>query len=83
MFFLLPQSYIPPEQLVLQLLFKMAEEGKIRVERFNGTNFEFWKIQIEDYMYQKDLYLSLGGKAQKLREITDDELEVLDQKPLG
>ena len=48
----------------------MAEEGKIRVERFNNVNFEFWKIQIVDYLYQKDLYLSLSGKAQKSNEMT-------------
>jgi len=51
----------------------MAGEGKIRVERFNDANFRFWKMHIEDYLYQKDLYLSLGGKAQKLKEMTDDD----------
>jgi len=30
-------------------------------------------MQIEDYMYQKDLYLPLGGKAQKSKEISDGE----------
>ena len=40
-------------------------------------------MQIEDYLYQKDLYLSLGGKAQKPKEMTDSEWEVLDQKALG
>jgi len=29
----------------------IADEEKIRVERFNGMNLGFWKIQIEDYLY--------------------------------
>ena len=61
----------------------MTEEGKIRLERFNGANFGFWKMQIKDSLYQKNLYLSLNGKAQKLKEVTDDEWEFLDQKALG
>jgi len=61
----------------------IAEEENIRVERFNNANFEFWKIQIENYMYQKDLYLSLGEKAQKPKEMTDGDWGVLYQKALG
>ena len=51
----------------------MVEEGKIRVKRFNGENFKFWKIQIEDCWYHKDLYLYLGGKAQKPKKMTDGD----------
>ena len=48
----------------------MVGEGKIRVERFNSV---FWKMQIEDYLYQKDLYLSLDGKIHKPKEMSDGE----------
>ena len=41
----------------------MEEEGKFRVEKFNDQNYLLWKMQMEDYRYQKDLYLPLGGKA--------------------
>ena len=61
----------------------IAEEENIRVERFNNANFEFWKIQIENYMYQKDLYLPLGEKALKPKEMTDGDWGVLYQKALG
>jgi hypothetical protein len=37
----------------------MTEEGKLRIEKFDGSNFRFWKMQVEDYLYQKDLYLPL------------------------
>ena len=41
----------------------MAEEVKIWVYKFNDKNYQLWNMQMEDYMYQKDLYLSLGGKT--------------------
>ena len=44
----------------------MAEDGKFRVEKFNGKNFALWKMQMEDYLYQKDLYLPLSGKNKEV-----------------
>jgi hypothetical protein len=40
----------------------MVEDGKFRVEKFNGRNDQLWKIQMDDYLYKKDLYLLFGGK---------------------
>ena len=39
----------------------MAED-KTKIEKFNGHNFGWWRMQIEDYLYQKDLYLPLEGE---------------------
>ena len=39
----------------------MEDEGKLKVDRFNG--FQLWKMQMEDYLYQKDLWKLLEGKA--------------------
>jgi len=61
----------------------MADEGNIRVERFNGTNFEFWKMQIGDYPYQKNLNLPLSQKVQKLKEMSECKWDILDQKARG
>ena len=61
----------------------MVEEGKFRVEKFNGQNYQLWKMQMEDYLYQKDLYLSLGGKEKQSAAMKDEEWEVLDRKALG
>ena len=61
----------------------MAEEGKFRVEKFNGQNYQLWKMQMEEYMYQKDLYLSLGRKAKHSAAMKDEEWEVIDKKELG
>ena len=61
----------------------MEEEGNFRVEKFNGQNYQLWKMQMEDYLYQKDLYLSLGGKAKQPAAMKDEEWEVFDRKALG
>ena len=59
------------------------EEGNFRVEKFNGQNYHLWKMQMEDYLYQKDLYLSLGRKEKQSMTMKDEEWEVLDKKALG
>jgi hypothetical protein len=61
----------------------MAEDGKFRVEKFNGQNYQLWKMQMEDYLYQKDLFLPLGGVAKKPMAMKDEEWEILDRKALG
>jgi len=60
----------------------MAEDGKFRVEKFNDQNLSLWKMQMEDYLYQKDLYLPLSGKTKKLTAMTDEEWNLLDKNAL-
>ena len=42
----------------------MAEEARMvsRIEKFEGTDFGFWKMKIEDYLYGKKLHLPLLGE---------------------
>jgi hypothetical protein len=40
-------------------------------------------MQMEDYLYQKDLFLPLGGIEKKLTATKDEEWEILDRKALG
>jgi hypothetical protein len=61
----------------------MSEDGKFRVEKFNGQNHQLWKMQMEDYLYQKDLFLPLGGITKKSMATKDEEWEILDRKALG
>ena len=61
----------------------MAEEGKFRVKKFNGQNYELWKMQMEDYLYQNDIFLPLGKKVKQSVTMKDEECEVLDRKALG
>ena len=51
----------------------MTDDTKLTIEKFNGTNFAYWKIQIEDLLYQKNFYLPLGGKAKKPATMSDAE----------
>uniref|UniRef100_A0A803M738 CCHC-type domain-containing protein n=1 Tax=Chenopodium quinoa TaxID=63459 RepID=A0A803M738_CHEQI len=56
------------------------EEGKLRIEKFDGKDFGFWKMQIEDYLYQKNLYFPLTSKSSGMKE---EEWKVLDRQALG
>ena len=58
-----------------------ADEGNVRIEKFDCANFGFWKMQIEDYLYQKKLYQPLLGK--KPNNITEDDWNLLDRQALG
>jgi len=60
----------------------MVDDSKFQVDKFNGQNFALWKMQIEDYLLLKDLYLPLGGKAKQLSSMTDEAWELLDRKAL-
>jgi hypothetical protein len=61
----------------------MSEDGKFRVDKFNGQNYQLWKMQMEYYVYQKDLFLPLGRVAKKPMTMKDEEWEILDRKALG
>ena len=37
------------------------EISKIEIEKFDESNFSSWEMQIEDYLYQKDLHEPLLG----------------------
>ena len=61
----------------------MAKDGKFKVNKFNIQNYQLWKMQMEDYLYQKDLFLPLSGVAKKPAAMKDEEWEILDRKALG
>ena len=57
------------------------ESSKIGIEKFDGSDFSFWKMQIEYYLYQKDLHEPL------LRVMPDtmnmEQWKLKDRKALG
>ena len=58
------------------------EEGKAsRIEKFDETDFGYWRMQIEDYLYGKKLHLPLLGT--KLETIKDEGWNLLDRQVLG
>ena len=70
------------KEAFLVLVGAMVEEGKFRVEKFNGQNYQLWKMQMEDYLYQKDIFLPLGRVANNPSTMKDEEWLVLDRKAL-
>ena len=51
---------------------RVADEGKsIRIKKFNGEDFSFMKMQIEDYLYKKGMHLPLLGE--KTIDMKDEE----------
>lgn len=55
-------------------------DGKLPVEKFNGSDFGIWRMRIEDYMYGKDLYLFLGEKPEEMK---DAEWKLLERKAIS
>jgi len=51
----------------------MAEDGKVQIEKFNGTYFSWWKMQIEALLVQKDLDIVLSGVKPEKVEPADWE----------
>ena len=59
-----------------------GEEGKTSgIEKFDGTDFGYWKMQIEDYLYGKKLHLPLSGS--KPDSMEEEEWSLLDRQVLG
>ena len=61
----------------------MAEEaGKaFGIEKFDGTDFAYWRMQIEDYFYGRQLLLPLLGT--KPEAMKAEEWALLDRQVLG
>ena len=60
----------------------VGEEGKDSgIDKFDGTNFAYWRMQIEDYLYGKKLHLPLLGT--KLETMKDEDWNLLDRQVLG
>lgn len=57
-----------------------ADEGKVRIEKFDGSDFGFWKMQIEDYLYQKNMHQPLTKKPEGMK---DEDWKLLDRQALG
>ena len=58
-----------------------GKEGKTSgIEKFDGTDFGYWKMQIEDYLYGKKLHLPLSRR--KLDSMEEEEWSLLDRQVL-
>uniref|UniRef100_A0A0D3DKA6 GAG-pre-integrase domain-containing protein n=2 Tax=Brassica TaxID=3705 RepID=A0A0D3DKA6_BRAOL len=58
-----------------------GEDGSVHnIGKFDGTDFAFWRMQMEDYLYGKKLHQPLSKKPEKMDQ---DEWELLDRQVLG
>ena len=60
----------------------MAKEARkaFGIEQFDGIDFGFWRMQIEDYLYGKKLHLLLLGE--KPATMKDEEWALIDRQVL-
>ena len=50
------------------------------IGKFDGSDYAFWRMQIEDYLYGKKLHQPLSEKPEKMDE---EEWNLLDRQVLG
>ena len=53
----------------------MTKEGKVNINKFDGTYFGFRKMQIEDYLYQKKVHEPL--KQEKTTSMDEKEWKAI------
>ena len=59
-----------------------GEEGKgSGIEKFDGTDFAYWRMHIEYYIYGKKLHLPLLGT--KPKTMKDEDWNLFDRQVLG
>ncbi|KAE8730942.1 Major allergen Pru ar 1 [Hibiscus syriacus] len=58
-----------------------ADEGNVKIEKFDGADFGFWNMHIEDFLYQKNLYQPLSGKQPE--GMKNEDWALLDRQALG
>ena len=57
------------------------EDGKVKINEFDGKDFGFLRMQIEDYVYQRNLHFPSWEK--KPNSMPEAEWEHLDLQTLG
>ena len=55
----------------------VGEEGSaLGITKFNGSYYTYWRMQMEDFLFNKKLYLPLGAKPEEMK---DDEWTLLNR----
>ena len=50
----------------------MASSSRIEIEKFNGQNFELWKIKIEDLLVDREQWIDVHTGTKPTRTPQDD-----------
>ena len=59
----------------------VLDKGKFEIEKFDGRDFGYWKMQIEDYLFQKQLHEPLLGEMPE--NMKQKDWDLLDRQALG
>ena len=57
----------------------MASSSKIEIEKFNGHNFELWKLKMEDLLVDKEQWAAMDPGT-KPTGVSIEDWEKLDRK---
>jgi hypothetical protein len=44
----------------------MASSSRIEIEKFNGKNFELWKLKMEDLLVDKEQWITVDPSTQPI-----------------
>ncbi|KAD3069146.1 hypothetical protein E3N88_37026 [Mikania micrantha] len=61
----------------------MAEDGKFSIEKFDGSDFSWWKMQMDALLCQKDLDMVLNEKPEKMEKAAEALWDAKDKKAKG
>ncbi|VFQ90431.1 unnamed protein product [Cuscuta campestris] len=61
----------------------MAEDGRVRIEKFNGTDFAWWKMQIEALLGECNLDMVLEEKPDGMDKAAEAIWDSKDKKAKG
>ena len=59
----------------------IAKDGRVMIDKFDGSDFEFWRMQVEDLLYQNKLHERLSKT--KPEDMKEDVWLLLDRWALG
>lgn len=56
--------------------------SSIAIDKFDGTNFDYWKMQKNDYLHiiGNEFHIPLNGKPESMKE---EDWRIIDKKVLG
>ena len=50
----------------------MASSSRIEIEKFNGQNFELWKLKMEDLLVDKEQWTAVDPGTKPIGVSTED-----------
>ncbi len=55
----------------------------MKIEKFTGTNYSLWKVQMRFLLVKQDLALAIEGKSKKPSTMSNEDWEKMDEKAMA